>query len=137
MPHWKPSKTVEAKFRFQYCLHYRLFSVIALAILFYRCFILSPPWIKKKIIRGSNLHPTCMKMIKMTAMHLSINSFLLLTAYPTSFSGLIPADAGWELGAPRPSLSKNKMPSLDRTGGNPHKWCAHSFLFLVTFSRRV
>lgn len=62
-------------------------------------FIWSPPWIK--IIICSNLHPTCMKMIKMTAMHLSINSFLFLTAYPTSFSGLIPADAGWELGAPR------------------------------------
>lgn len=47
MPHWKPSKTVEAKFRFQYCLNYRPFSVIALTILFYRCFILPPPWIKK------------------------------------------------------------------------------------------
>lgn len=46
MPHWKPSKTVKVKFRFQYCLQYRLFLVIALTILFYRCFILSPPWIK-------------------------------------------------------------------------------------------
>lgn len=42
-------------------------------------------------------------------------------------------DAGWELDAPRPSLSKNKMPSLDRTGWNPHKWCDHSFFFWWLF----